>query len=154
MSDDQDIAELMAKRSLKDQRLTSIIGDRLRPGGLEQTDERPGVWYEITTATPFHDLEGASGGAASRVRFGCESYSKREANAIAAILKDLWDGFAQQYVDDDETVYVNDCTLENKWDTREQPAPGSSRWIYTRNVDFSVNHTEPDPTLAVVTVED
>lgn len=149
MTDDTDIAELMQKRAIKDLRLTTLIGDRLRPGALAQGDQLPAVWYETTFSDSWHHLEGASGAAQSRVRFACCSNSVREANAAAAIIRDLFHGFTG-FIDEDETVEVSDCILDNKWDTRDRPAAGSNEWLFTRNIDFIVTHTEPIPSLAVV----
>lgn len=149
MEADYDIAELMQKRAIADERLTTLIGDRLRPDALSQGDKLPGVWYETTQSTPEHDLSGASGSASSRVRFACVSTSKRLSNQIAGLLFDLFDGLAQQYIDPDETVWVYDCTGENNWGTREAPSAGSGEIRYTRNVDFLINHTTPRPSLIV-----
>ncbi|WP_428303907.1 hypothetical protein [Lacipirellula sp.] len=149
IDDDTDVAELMQLHAMKDRRLRTLIGDRFRPGALHEKDERPAVWYETTQSDPNHDLEGASGSAQSRVRFGCCGNSQREAKAVAKIIRDLFDGFTG-YIDDAETVEISDCILDNKWDTREKPTAGSAKWAFTRNVDFIVTHSEPVPSLTVV----
>lgn len=146
MSEVTDIAVLMQQRSVTDSRLTTRIGERFRPQALDQSDAMPAIRYELFLTEDWGSLEGASGEAQSRVQFDCCADSQSEANYIAELMEDLWNGFTGLL----SAVRVYDCTLDNKWDTLEAAAPGSDQRRYVRKIDFVITHTKPIPSLTVV----
>jgi hypothetical protein len=145
-----DIAVLMQQRSITDSRVTTRVGERFRPQALDQSDAMPAIRYELFLTEDWGHLDGASGEAQSRVQFDCCADTQLEANDVAELMEDLWNGFVG-YLGADDQVRVFDCTVDNKWDTIEAAAPGSDQRRYIRKIDFVITHSKPIPSLTVVT---
>ncbi|MBA3485191.1 MAG: hypothetical protein H0T51_25630 [Pirellulales bacterium] len=152
MSTQYDIGELVTQhRLLKAQQLTTEVGDRINPDVLPQGEPLPALRYETNHTDNQHDLSGQSGEAFTRLQIDSYGRTRREANHVAAIVEDLLDGWGGEAIGPDDQVWVFECTLDNQWDQRDQPAPGSDEYRYIRKQDFVIGHTKPTPSLTPLT---
>lgn len=151
MNEGTDIGELLRGRLASARQVSSLVADRITPDVLPSGCELPAIRYEVVATDPTHHLGGASGFAFSRVQFDCYGRSRRQANGVASAVIDALDGFQGPLGYDDATpdagCRVHDCTLDNAYDRRDAPAPGSEQFRYRRTLDFQVSHTTPVPSL-------
>jgi hypothetical protein len=138
---------LVLHRVSQARQVTTLCAGRIRPEALEQDDPVPAVVYGVVSSEPWHDLEGASGGAITRVQFNSYAESAAEADRLGLAIEDVLDGFAGRLGLGDEIVDVHDCTLDNNYRRFEQPRRGSRQWLYKRVKDFVVSHSKPLPSL-------
>ncbi len=130
--------------------VTTITADRVRPDMLQQNEQLPACCYGVVSSEPWHDLEGAGGGAQSRVQFNAYALTREEADRLGAAIEDCLDGFAGMLGEGDEAVFVSDCMLDNDYPRVDPPSPGDNRWRYRRVKDFLVTHSKPLPTLQLL----
>lgn len=149
MSDSYDIAELLAARVRSDARISTLVSDRISPDVLPQGESLPAVRYATIFSDPWLVLSGANSAAQTRVQFDAYADTRREANHIAHLIRDVLHGFGGVALGDDDQVFVSDCAIDNRWDQTDQPAAGSDSWRYIRKIDFLVSHSEPAPSLTV-----
>jgi hypothetical protein len=148
MNDTNEIDVLLAvHRLLKAGQVTTICGDRIRPEVLEQGEILPAIAYSTITSDDWHDLEGASGEAQTRVQFNCYALTVRDADRLGKAVEDVLDGFAGRLGEGDEVVEVADCVLDNNYRRADPPTPGDRRWRFRRVKDFVVSHSKQLPTL-------
>lgn len=147
MDETTDVAELLAERLTRHAALRDLVGDRIRPDALEPGEELPAVAYKTTSTIPYQHLGGASAFAQSRVTFGAYGRTRREANRVAAQIRDALDGLAGPL----GGLTICDCVRDNDYAALDPPTPGDERWRRRRVVDFVVSYLEPTPSLEVET---
>lgn len=146
-----DIGELVTQQRLRTAlQISTLVGDRIRPDVLAQGDALPALRYETVAVDNQHDLSGQSGEAFTRLQIDCYGRTRREANRLAAVVEDLLDGWGGAYVGPDDNAWVSDCTLDNQWDTRDEPTAGGAEYRYVRKQDYLISHTKPVPSLTPI----
>lgn len=148
-----DIAELVAQRLGKAQRLTTLVANRIRPEVLKPKEQIPAITYETINVDDFYHLGGAAGEAQTRIQIDSYGRTRREANQVAFIVNDVLSGLGGVWLGEegpaDDRVFVSEITRDNRYDRRDPPTSGSDDFRYRRVQDYLVTHTEPQPTLSL-----
>lgn len=146
---------LRMHRLVRARQVTHLVGERIRPEELLESDVYPAIVYGIVTSDPQHDLQGSSGAAFTRVQFNCYGNTLDEADAVADAVEDVLDGFSGWLGEepeggaDDERLWVDDCTLQNRYSRKTGARQGEGRGRVYVVVDFLVSHSKPLPSLTL-----
>lgn len=133
-----EITFVLATRLLADAPLAALVGDRVRPGELKQSETLPAVTYELVNKEGWHSLQGGTTHARSRVQFNCYGRTKIASVTVARAIKDSLDGFRGTL----GSVFIDSCMLDNEYDTKDPPESGSAEWRQRRVIDFTIVHSE------------
>jgi hypothetical protein len=146
---------LRKHRLLEAKQITGLVEDRIRPLVLLEGDDYPAIVYGIENHDPQHHLDGSDGFAFTRIMYKCYGETLDDAEHLAAQLEDVLDGFsgtlgsAPAVGDDDERVYVSDCTLENGYHREIFRGAGEGRPRFFCARPFMVSHSKPLPSLTL-----
>lgn len=138
-----DVDDLLQQLLRHDPKITNEVGDRIRPGALEQGDMMPAIVYDVVARDVQTHLGGPAGYSFSRIQFTSYGDSKEQAKRVAKQVYNCLHGFTG---DLDASHHVDDCMLDNEYDRRDPPSDGSSKFRFRRVQDYLISHTEPVPT--------
>lgn len=131
-----EITIALAEKLLSATAVTDIVGTRVRPLALDQTDEMPAVVYNLVTTDPWHGLSGGTYGARSRIQYYCYGDSLEDAVSVASAIMTELDGFRGEV----GSLFVSSSMLDNTYDMVDPPTKGSAAWRFRRVIDFTVCH--------------
>lgn len=125
-----------AKLLLADPGVSALVGTRVRPVALDQTDTMPAIIYSIVSTDAWHALSGGTYGARSRVQFYCYGESIEDAVSVESAILSVLDGYRGRAGD----LFISSSMLENSYDMVDPPTKGSAAWRFRRVSDFTVCH--------------
>lgn len=131
-----DITLAIAQRLLADSGVSALVGNRVRPLALDQTDELPAIVYSLVTTDAWHALSGGTYGARTRIQFFCYGESLEDSVSVASAIMGSLDGFRG----DAGNLFVSSSMLDNSYDMVDPPTKGSAAWRFRRVVDFTICH--------------
>lgn len=74
--------------------ITNLVGTRIRPDKLHQSDVRPAIVYEITEEESQTDLDGDGGLVKATVTFSCEAEVRSTARQLCEELRKVLAGYS------------------------------------------------------------
>ena len=98
-----------AKLLLADPGVSALVGTRVRPVALDQTDTMPAIIYSIVSTDAWHALSGGTYGARSRVQFYCYGESIEDAVSVESAILNVLDGYRGRAGD----LFISSSMLEN-----------------------------------------
>lgn len=132
------IAYLLTKTGV-----TALVGTRIRPGTLGQSDTGSSIAVQTISHVPASDLEGESGFAKTRLQVDCWADSDNDAAVLAEAVRDASSGFRGAM----GNTFVHGCYLETDSDEFEKPTAGTEVQDYRVSMDFEIDHDESVPSL-------
>ena len=131
-----DITLAYAQKLIAAASVSALVGDRVRPIALDQTDTMPAIIYSLVTTDNWHGLSGGTYGARSRLQYFCYGENIEESVSVSSAIISELDGFRGEV----GSLFVSSSMLQNIYDMVDPPTKGSAAWRYRRVIDFSVCH--------------
>lgn len=135
--------------------LAGLVGNRAFPIGEEgpsrttyDTTNYPFLTFQRITAERPRKLSGASGIARPRYQIDCLSLDADQVVVMAECVRDRLDGFRGVMGSGLNTVFVNGAELDTDDDSPVPRANDSELFVFKRELDFLIWHTEAVPTFA------
>lgn len=123
--------------------VTDLIGTRLRPGRLKQSDTLPAVTYTVLSELTDYGLSASSGLPVRRLQLDVWGQTYTSAQTVALKFRDLLNGYRGLMGD----VYVQCSRVE---DTRSDYAPDQQqddRGVQSISLDIALVYEETVPTF-------
>lgn len=141
-----DLRAALRSYLLNDTALVAMVGDRIRPGGFDESDPLPAITYRVITDTRGHHLRGADGVSVARVQFDCWSRDLADCVAAKSRLELLLDGWSDRRAAFGREVLRAKQELET--DLHEPPDDATPDWLFHVAVDYRIKHRVLIPTFA------
>jgi len=133
-----DIREAVIARSRASAWITSIVGNRIRPGTARpQTDALPALSIKVISNPRGHWLGGPNGMADARIQFDCWALSKAEATRLKRAVERVWDVGRVGTVLGIEIVRSHQI---DEVDLDEDLDDGTDRRVYHTAADYRIKH--------------
>ncbi len=124
--------------------VTAIIGSRLYPVVLPQSQDVPAITFSRVSGGHSHNLDRATGSAIPAFEFDCWAATYAQAETLAEVVRGVMQGFGPGTMGDTE---VKACILDDEADAYEPPEDASDKGVFRITLRYRIRYTESVPTF-------
>ena len=123
--------------------VTDVIGTRLRPDVLAQSDSLPAATYSELFTNHSHTISGAAGIEDCTLEIVCSSTTRTQADSLADTIRQQLQGYRGTA----GSVEVMSCQLDDTGHGYQQPQDDSDQGTYLTALRFRIHVQETIPTF-------
>lgn len=122
--------------------LTAIVGQRIRPGAINLTNNPyPYVLINLVVTDDDQILSGETDFIKQTIEIQSVSKSYETADSISEIIRLNLNGYQNRTMGN---LYINSTIKTNEWTFMDDPKTGSSKIIHIRATIYDISYPIPD----------
>jgi len=137
MSDTTNPCVALREMLIASSTVRNLVDDRIRPDALDEDDTRPSIRYELIATERLRNLDGTAPMQRSRIQVDSYATVWDDCYDIAAAAIGVLDGYRGAA----SGLFFHDVAIENEYDGKDIPPPGSSQWRHRRTFDAVIVHS-------------